>query len=164
MMERHPRQPDEITPEWLTYVLRRAGVIEGASVISIRKEQIAIGKAWLSNIVRLEVEYDSNKQNAPDSFVLKILSESRANRNFDYELGAYEREIRFYKEAAKNIPICLPELLWSESGYSSNYMLMEDLSHLSAGDQIDGLTHEQGLYYARCPCPHSRSLLGKSAT
>ncbi len=142
-METHPKQPDEITPEWLTYVLKRAGLIGESSVESIGIEVIADGKAWLSNIVRLEVEYDSNNASAPNSFVLKLLSESRVNRNFDYELGAYEREISFYKDGAKNLPIRLPELFCSESGYSSNYMLMEDLSHLSAGDQIDGLIHEQ---------------------
>lgn len=144
-MTKHPRHPDEITPLWLTEVLKEAGLIANSSVASIKKEQIAQGKAWLSTILKIEVDYDSPIDSAPNFFVLKLLSESRANRDFSYEQQAYEREINFYNNVADTIPIRLPKLFYSVTGSDCNLLLMEDLSHLTPGDQIRGMNHEQVL-------------------
>lgn len=145
MTTSHPKHPDDITPEWITSVLRQSGVINSSTVLGIKKDLLAIGKSWLSTIVRVEVEYDSNEENAPKSFVLKLLSESRMFRDFSYELHAFEREIQFYNKLADQIPIRLPKLIYSITGYHSNLMLMEDLTYLTPGDQVVGMKHEQVL-------------------
>jgi len=144
-MKKHPRHSDEITPLWLTEVLKEAGLIVDSSVVSIKKEQIAQGKAWLSTILKIEVTYDSTNERAPNSFVLKLLSESRVSRDFSYERQAYEREVNFYNQIANTIPIHLPKLFYSVVGTDCNLLLMEDLSHLVPGDQIEGMTHQQVL-------------------
>ena len=141
----HPKHPDDITPQWLTYALRRAGILTNSTVKSIKKETMAEGKAWLSTIVRVEAEYDFLEVGVPTSFVLKLLSESRLSREARYELSAYEREINFYNKLAGKIPIRLPKLIYSENGYHSNLMLMEDLSYLTPGDQVIGMNHKQVL-------------------
>ena len=141
----HPKHPDDITPQWLTYALRQAGVLTNSTVKSIKKDTMAEGKAWLSTIVRVEAEYDSVEENVPTSFVLKLLSESRLSREARYELSAYEREINFYNKLAGKIPIRLPKLIYSENGYHSNLMLMEDLSYLTPGDQVIGMNQQQVL-------------------
>lgn len=145
MSAEHPKHPDEITPQWLTSVLKQSKVIDSAKVKSIQKDILAVGKSWLSTIVRVEVEYDSNQENAPNSFVLKLLSESRMFRDFSYELQAFDREIKFYNELAGQIPIKLPKLLYSDNGYHCNLMLMEDLTYLTPGDQVVGMKQEQVL-------------------
>lgn len=145
MTEEYPKHPDDITPEWLTYALRQAGLLTHSHVKNIRKEILAKGKAWLSTIVKIEVEYDSPDENAPTSFVTKLLSESRMFRESSYELKAFEREINFYKEVAVNIPIRLPKLFYSVNGYHCNLMLMEDLSYLTPGDQVKGMDQNQVL-------------------
>ncbi|GJM14737.1 MAG: hypothetical protein DHS20C13_00640 [Thermodesulfobacteriota bacterium] len=145
MAAKHPKHPDEITLEWLTYALREVGIITTSSVKSIEKETLAEGKAWLSTIVKLKVEYDFPDGNVPDSFVLKMLSESRMFREFSYELQAFDREIRFYKELADQVPIRLPKLHYSDNGDNCNLMLMEDLTYLTPGDQVVGMKHEQVL-------------------
>lgn len=145
MVGKHPKHPDEITPRWLTSVLRQSNVIGSSSVISIKKDILAVGKSWLSTIVKLEVEYDSSEENLPNSFVLKLLSESRMFRDFSYELQAFDREIKFYNELADQIPIRLPKLIYSDNGYHCNLMLMEDLTYLTPGDQVIGMKQEQVL-------------------
>jgi len=145
MTEKHPKHPDQITSEWMTYVLREAGLLAQGNVKSIRKEIMAEGKAWLSTIIKTEVEYDSPNVSAPSSFVIKLLAESRMFRDFSYEIGAYEREIKFYKQIAENIPIRLPKLYYSVSGYHCNLMLMEDLSYLTPGDQVKGMDQRRVL-------------------
>ena len=141
-MNNNPRHPDEITPQWLTQILRVSGVITKSSVASIRVDQLAKGKAWLSSIGRVEVRYDSDTENAPSAFVIKMLSQSDGHRDAEYELGAYKREIAFYEHIAPGLPIRLPNLYYSNN---RNLMLMEDLSSLTAGDQIQGMTYEQVL-------------------
>ena len=142
-MKKHPKHPDEITQEWLTDLLRESGIIVNSHVSGLKKEQLAKGKAWLSSIIRIELEYSSDEEQAPKSLILKMLSESRENRDFSYELKAYEREINFYNSFAPNFPIRLPELYFFTSGYDANLMLMEDLSYLTPGDQIQGMKYER---------------------
>jgi len=145
MAGRHPKHPDDITPEWLTNALRKAGIIKNSSVKSIKKETMAEGKAWLSTIVKVGVEYDFPEKDVPSSYVIKLLSESRMFREFSYEIQAFKREINFYKELADTIPIRLPNLFYSDNGYHCNLMLMEDLSYLTPGDQVIGMNQEQVL-------------------
>jgi len=57
MTEEYPKHPDDITPEWLTNALRQVGLLTHSNVINIRKGVLAEGKAWLSTIVKIEVEY-----------------------------------------------------------------------------------------------------------
>ena len=145
MSGKHPKHPGEITPQWLTSVLKQSKVIGSSSVKSIKKDILAVGKSWLSTIVKVEVEYDSSEENSPNSFVLKLLSESRMFRDFSYELQAFDREIKFYNELANQIPIRLPKLIYSDNGYHCNIMLMEDLTYLTPGDQVIGMKQEQVL-------------------
>jgi len=140
MADIHPQTPDEITPEWLTMTLQKSGVLFDSKVLSIKKNSLGDGRAWLSNVLRLEVDYSPDDSTLPKSFVLKILSKSEC-RDPDYELGAYRREINFYQQLAPTLPIRLPELYYSVSGANCNLMLMEDLSHMVAGDLIEGMEH-----------------------
>jgi len=145
MVTKHPKHPDDITTEWLTSILKQLRVIGSSSVKSIKKEILAVGKSWLSTIVKVEVEYEPPEENAPKSFVIKLLSESRTFREFSYELQAFDREIKFYEELADQIPIRLPKLHYSDNGDHCNLMLMEDLTYLTPGDQVVGMKHEQVL-------------------
>ena len=139
-----PTHPDDITPDWLTHALRKAEVITKSRVSSLKKHDLAKQKAWLSSVVKIEVEYNFHEENAPDSYVLKMLSPSEFRKS-SYELDAYEREIKFYREFSKSFPIKLPRLFYSEFGLESNLMLMEDLSYLEQGDQIAGINHQNVL-------------------
>jgi len=140
MVDMHPQTPDEITPEWLTMVLKESGFLVDSKVLSVKKKPIGEGKAWLSKILRLEVKYSPSLSKLPKSFVLKMLSKSDY-RDPEYELGAYRREINFYQQLAPTLPIRLPRLYYSVTGVNCNLMLMEDLGHMAAGDLIDGMEH-----------------------
>jgi len=140
MVDIHPQTPDEITPEWLNSVLKKSGILFDSNVLSLEKESLGEGRAWLSNILKLEVDYTQSSKYLPKSFILKMLSKSRF-READYELAAYQREINFYQQIAPKLTIRLPKLYYSESGANCNFMLMEDLSQLSAGDLITGMEH-----------------------
>ncbi|MGB2691816.1 MAG: oxidoreductase family protein [Thermodesulfobacteriota bacterium] len=140
-MKKHPKHPDDITPQWLTFALRQSGVLTNSKVISIKKDNMADGKAWLSSILKIHAEYDIQEKNVPSSFVLKMLSPSKFRRS-SYEIDAYEREVKFYSELSQSFPIKLPKFFHAEYGIESNLMLMEDLTYLTPGDQVKGMKQE----------------------
>ena len=72
-----PRTVDEITPEWLTQVLRESGAIDGAKVESFVFEDIGGQGAW-SEVRRIVLEYETTETAAPPSLVAKIGFQSDA--------------------------------------------------------------------------------------
>lgn len=88
----------DITPEWLTAVLRDANVLPKGDVISVRAEIIGDGLGFSSSLVRLNVRYDKGSSNAPNSFVAKLPSLDPKTRAWTQLFNRFEREIRFYQQ------------------------------------------------------------------
>ena len=59
-----PRTADEITPEWLTQVLRESGTIRNASVESFEVSGLAGG--LVGNVNRVLLEYDQKEHGSPN--------------------------------------------------------------------------------------------------
>lgn len=110
MAIKDPMHPEEITPEWITHALREGGFLKDASVKSIEKKILGEGKGFLSSVVQVKIEYDADEKGAPSSVVVKIEPEEGEFHDFGEELNAFQREIRFYREVAHNVPIRLPEI------------------------------------------------------
>jgi hypothetical protein len=66
-----PRTVEEITPEWLTRVLRESGAIEGARVESIDASSLGEDSGVTAAIHLLNVGYDFIEENAPQKIVAK---------------------------------------------------------------------------------------------
>lgn len=135
--------PEEITPEWMTHALREGGALGEASVKSVKKDILGDGKGFLSSVVRVEIEYDTREKGAPPSVVVKIEPEDGDFREFGDELHAFQREIRFYREVAGNVPIRLPRVYYAVDEPPAFSMVMEDLSSFTPGDQIVGMHERQ---------------------
>lgn len=74
----------------------------------------------------------------PTSMVAKVPSTDEAAARTAASLGAYEREASFYAELAGESDIDVPELLGLiESDDAAPTLLLEDLSGLSARDQLE---------------------------
>ena len=97
MTAQNPQHPEEITANRITFVLRKAGIIHDNSVKEIKKDIIGGGKGFLSSVVRVEIEYELPKEDAPESVVVKIRPENESYRQFGDETHAFQREIKFYK-------------------------------------------------------------------
>src|SRR3954468_14872362 len=91
------RQPDDLTTEWLADVV-------GAPVESFETERIGTGQ--MSQNYRVHLSGDGG----PDSIVIKVAAEDPTSRATGVGMGAYEREIRFYRELAPRIggPLAAP--------------------------------------------------------
>lgn len=140
---KNPIHPDEITPEWVTHALKNNGYLENSFIKKIDKKILGEAKGLLSSVVRVGIEYDRKEENAPSSVVVKIEPEEGDFINFNNEFRAFQREIKFYREVAPNIPIRLPKFYYAVDEPPAYSLVLEDLSNYSAGDQVVGMHKQQ---------------------
>ena len=133
-----PRTVDDVTPEWLTEALQRSETIHGAAVSSFDATQLEGGVVGTVN--RLNLRYTSSELIAPDSIILKLPAADEAWREGLNRLGLYERETRFYTELASSLNAQTPAVYHADMDLAAgdHVLLLEDLQHLRAGDQILG--------------------------
>jgi hypothetical protein len=106
-----PATLDEITPGWLTGVLRARGFLDGAArVAAARLERIGESVGYTGQVARVHLSYDAGGPcaGAPATLIAKLPTTERRARGAAEMLGVYEREIRFYDELAPGFPVRVP--------------------------------------------------------
>lgn len=142
-----PTIPDgvaEVTPTWMTDVLRASGAIGAdARVTSLATEQIGQGVGLMGELYVAGLGYDGSS--GPSSVVVKLPASAAESREQGIALGMYEAECRFYAEMAAATATGLPEIHLSTivPGTGDFVVVMEDLSHLELVSQSEGMTVEQ---------------------
>lgn len=156
---KHPMTIEEISAPWMTEVLRGAGVLTRAAVHAVDVRAIGQGVGFLSGRARVTLTYDRAEDGAPASVVVKLPASVKEGADFAESTRAYEREIRFYREVAPRTPIRVPRMFATimEPADHVFILVMEDLSGLTAGNQVLGMTRAQVLAAVRTIAPlHAR--------
>lgn len=109
-----PTRLDEITPAWLTGVLRAGGVLREAEVSGVETELLGEGEGFVGCIARLSLQFEPPEPGAPATLIAKLPTSVPANRAAGEMLGLYEREILFYRELAPRVAIRTPRLYHAE--------------------------------------------------
>jgi hypothetical protein len=127
--------PAELSPEWLTTVLRSRGL--DVTVGSLRSEPVGTGQ--MAHNERLFLEYEGDAAGAPATLVGKFPSPSEASRAAGAN-GGYRSETLFYTELAESLPIRTPECFYGaiSDDHTTFTLLLEDLAPAQQGDQIGG--------------------------
>jgi hypothetical protein len=86
-------RPTDLTVEWLTAAL-------GVPVREFAFERIGTGQ--MSECYRVALTY-ADGERGPDSVVLKVAAGDPVSRQTGLALGLYEREVRFYTDAAPGL-------------------------------------------------------------
>lgn len=137
-----PASIDDLTPDWLTEALAPSGVLGGGRVSAVRADDIGTGVGVFGIIARLHLTYEGAPADAPATLIAKLPTAAEANYQVGQALRLYEREGRFYRDVAAEVPFRVPACHLSavdvEAGRYA--ILMEDLGHLEAGDQLAGVT------------------------
>jgi len=152
-----PRTVDDVTPEWLTEVLRKDGAVDGTAVRSFGATQLEGGVA--GTVYRLTLQYTSSEMTAPDSVILKLPAADKAWRELVNRGGFYERESRFYAELVHDVDVKTARVYHVDMDLPAgdHVLLLEDLQHLRDGDQILGCNEEDARAALRCLATlHSR--------
>jgi hypothetical protein len=137
-----PADADEITLEWLTAALHKAGVLDQTRVTSIQSAPIG-QLGFTGQIRRLDISYDKPEPGPPRSLVAKFSATHPEARAAVHSMGFYEREIGFYRELAADCPVRTPRCYFGEVEMDSgaSLLLLEDLTGMhnlsSAGGSVD---------------------------
>src|SRR3712207_1827127 len=121
------RTPDEITAPWLQ------GVLGAGSLELIGVERIGTGQ--MSQSHRATFSRDGGAQ---ESVVVKLASEDQASRAVGTGMGAYLREVSFYREFAQRIGGPLARCHLAEYDASAGWftLVLDDVAGARQGDQI----------------------------
>ena len=124
-----PRSSEELTPVWLDSALRAAGVIDSATVTSVRLESLEGGTG--ASVTRVKLDYDRDEPGAPATLIAKLPSPAGiAARHIMTKLGMYVREARFYDELAGLVDIRTPRCYFNalDDSTQTGVLLLEDLT------------------------------------
>lgn len=147
-----PAIPDDLTPDWLTTVLREAGVLDEATVTSLSTTIIGQEYGFTGIVTRVTPEYDRVEPDAPASIVAKFpnaagesLSAYRETVQRD-PVGArryYERcarEIWFYQQIKPLSAVLAPEMYYGAADLDEGrfVLLLQDLGAMRMGDALTG--------------------------
>lgn len=104
-----PAHLGEMTRTWLDAQLRAGGFIdERNSVAGFEVEPLGDGEGFVGELGRLRLQYERDAAGAPETVIAKTPSRLDANRGLGVMMGAYENEIRFYKELRSKVGVPVP--------------------------------------------------------
>lgn len=128
----------EITPDWLTKVLRGAG--HAGVVESLTAKRVGTGQVGES--YRFALTYAGDKTRSPPSLVGKFPASDPVSRGTGVALGNYVREVNFYRQLQASAGIATPRCLYADvdADTSDFVLIMEDLAPAVAGDQTRGIS------------------------
>lgn len=153
-----PGRVDELTPQWLTEVLRTdAGLSDATTVSEVRAERIAEDSGFSSLLYRLHL---TGTGEAPASLIAKLPAESEARGAMEL-LDGYRRELRFYRDVAGRAPMDTPRVYAARMAEDSIdfVLLLEDLRDWDNADHLAGLSMDR----ARLAVAHLAALHAWSA-
>ena len=135
-------RPEQVTPTWLTEVLRESGALaDGAQVVGF--EATAIGTGQVGANVRFALTYEGEP--GPPTVVCKFASADPQSAATGISTLTYETEVAFYRELAHTVHVSRPHCYFAdlEHGTANVVIVLEDLAPAEQGDQIVGCTVEQ---------------------
>jgi len=149
-----PRDPAELTPEWLTLALRESGAIgAGHTITSVEAERLGEGVGFIGVVARLRLGYAGD--GPLRSVIAKMPSSEEGARMIGNMYGLYEREVHFYRDVASRVGVATPRAYHAawDADAGQSLILLEDLSPTgSLGDQVGG-----------CPLEHAQLAIANLA-
>jgi hypothetical protein len=143
-----PATIGEVTAEWLTTVLRTSGALDGnGRVSSVEIEPFAVGIGFLSELNKVTMRYEGEAEHAPATVIVKMVTPMEVQRGLADALLFYQRELRFYRELAGDVPLRTARIHAAMMAEDSTefVLVMEDLSSLRGLDQANGVGVDDAL-------------------
>jgi hypothetical protein len=136
-----PVHPDNVTPEWITDVLHKAGALSvGTHVTRFDRQPVGEGVGMLGVISRLTLHLSRADSSAPATVVVKCATPSMANREVAKAFRVYEREVRFFRELATRVQSGIPRCYAAAFDDETHdfILVLDDVGHYRQGDQVAG--------------------------
>ncbi|MCP4151986.1 MAG: phosphotransferase [bacterium] len=109
---------DEVTPQWLTDVLKKSGSLTNGEVTGVRKkfEHMTFGSSFYT----LKLTYSDNQTPAPANLFLKISKKGM-------DVAAFKKEVEFYTTGTKTMGEVKPNVM---TCYDAVYCPVSNRAHL----------------------------------
>jgi hypothetical protein len=136
--------PDQLTPAWLTEVLRSSGAVsEAAEIASFTPTRIGTGK--LGDNIRFDLEWTGDTEHTPASVVGKFASTDPTSRQAGLMTGIYVREIFFFKELSSRVKMRIPFCHYADIDMTTGAfaVIMEDIRPARQGSQVDACSVDE---------------------
>ncbi len=135
------RAPADITPGWMTDVLRHAGI--DATVVGLTSKRVGTGQVGES--YRFNLAYAEGAPTGPATLVGKFPASDPVSRSAGVDFGNYFREVSFYRQLKSTALVTTPHCLFTDVDPVSHdfVLMMEDLAPASPGDQTKGISLAQ---------------------
>ncbi|MEL6892119.1 MAG: phosphotransferase [Actinomycetota bacterium] len=140
-----PTGIDEVTPDWLTSVLRSSGVLgTDESVATVETEPFAVGVGLLSQLHRAHLSYGDGVE-GPTTLIVKFPIDIPHQRAIADAFNVYGREVKAYREIASHSPILTPTVHAAIHDAEASHccIVMEDLTGHTQVDTEAGASWEQ---------------------
>lgn len=140
-----PGSPDQITPAFLTPILRSAGVLRQAAVSAVRVEPLGGRVSFNAQLARLWLAYDGPAVEAPRSLVAKVPTRNTELYQNAVAFRPGAKECWFYRHGAARTPLDVPKCYYSavDDVVGESFLLLEDLAPAQTGDWVDGISTEE---------------------
>jgi len=140
-----PQTPGDITPAYLTTLLRDSNIITKSSVESVEVRNVPEGSGFVAQSAHLSVRYDNAEPGAPAALFVKLSSANPAVREQLRAIGIYETETGFYRDLGGDNPLHAPRAYAAlyEPQTGESLVLLEEIGHMRFGDNLNGATLEQ---------------------
>jgi hypothetical protein len=142
-----PLSIDDIDAAWLTAALASRPP-EGLAVRSFAVQTIGTGIGLMGLLYRLTIQYDGDRDHAgPPTVIVKLPVLIDATRQVARAYRLYEKEVAFYRHLAAETPLRTPEVYFAAHELDTDdfVLVMEDVGHLRAMDQLAGCEREDAL-------------------
>ncbi len=129
-----PRQPEDVTAEWLSAVLS-----DGDSVVEVSEANIAaIGTGQTGATYRVTLRYLANPRGLPATYVIKLPAQDDTVR--DRVAFGYRSECTFYATVAPRVQVPVPHCYYCQITDDAGdfALLLADQAPAVQGDQIAG--------------------------
>ena len=139
----------DITPEWMTAVLRGRGLdVEVASVTPARGSE---GSGVNGVTERLLITYARGAEDAPASLVVKLPSMSAAVKGVAIRQRFYHNEIYFYDDIADKATVKIPQYYYGgiDDERQNFALLMQDMTPAVVGDDIGSCSKAEAILAVR---------------
>ena len=151
MSEALPTTTSEITAEWLTEALHGSGTLpSGSTVSAVRIDPQAGGVGFMGEVGKLVLTVGGDPGRVPSEMIAKFATQNPELREMMRPTRVFEREHRFYEVLNDVTPLRTPDVYHVTCNPSDDpavpeeyLLLMEDLSAMTEGDQVAGVTPER---------------------
>lgn len=140
-----PESEKDITAPWIQQALVAGGTAGLPAIAAVAIANIGVGLGMVGKILRCRLTYRDNAPGGPSSVIVKLPSSHPETFQAAKRLRLYRREYAFYRQLAPQVPLRSPALLYGDFDHCSHrfVLLLQDLRHMTAVDQLDGASPAQ---------------------